>query len=1444
MKKFFLILTSICIVFCNVVSMNMTFARDTLPMYMIDSNSDSLVHLIDSEGELVYSEKFDNANLWNLNEKNAFINDSEKQFVRFRSTKKNIPVIAINEGSFENYDIITRVSFNELDLFGIYFDYADEDNNYLFKIYGRDKVIRLLKKNSNGQYDNLKSGSYYFKTGVEYQLKITCVNGNVKIYINDDMVISETVNQIARNKIGFYCLNSDVNILSFDVYKHKEAKLEAGNQKIEIYVSPDGSDSNNGSKEYPLQTIDAAKEKAEIPILSGNPVDIIFEEGTYFVNETISFTANDSGTPNAPVTYRAEEGKNVVFTGGKIIDKKYISPITNAEISNRVTDSALKHGVQIDLSKLEIDDAMWHIDGNLTAEQNDGAAIPVGIYLNDSKQSVSKWPNEGFNLIESVESTGGTLLSVWNGSAVFNDIKDVGGIFKYSEEKPSKWGELKEAFLVGYTGNDYFGQYAKIKSVDSAKQTIQLDGYTNYGLVEGHRWSVYNVPEEMDLPGEYYIDPYDEILYLYPEKDITDEDELMVMGMNAPIVSINGASYIDFSGITFEKTRGIGLNVENSSNININRCTIKHIGSSAVYISKCSDVTVDSCIIKDNDYSPVTIRKCGDLKTLTDANILICNNLIYNSSQEARNSTIQDDASSCGISYIRNTYSGSKCMPLISMSVDSYIGYNEMYNHIREAYDSGVIYQGRDLHMYDGKIEYNYVHDYGYVGDYASSYPANGIFMDDLQSGITIQHNIIVPNNTNNTAAIKIGGGTDNDVRFNTIANASNAVILEHRISDTIDNAIFGYNAWTDLTGQLEKEQIDVYSSQWQSKHPRLSAFIDKVNEQKKYVPDGNVLVDNIRSNCTQEDSLSSVQKKYSKSIEQSIDVTQYNDVFVDPEKQDYRVTTEAKEKYNLPDVLDESFDIDQIGSDIVVQTGTPFAMNYPENGAEDISIHDCWISWQKADYADEYFYEVASDKDFSNIVDSGRAVENRAKVNNLENGKDYYWRVSAKRLARRDMAHWQSISGVFTFKTIDVEPVKLTNLRNAILDLENTTEKINEGDEVGQQPEGTKRDAEELIQKSQALLAATNVKQEDIDAARNAIFEFTESLQKSMNTGYIGIDFSDKNTWRIQGNTPITASDPNMNISFENGQLDVRKAENSNESKILYENKIYPTSAALCFDLCIDNYADTWCGITIKQTNTDFIGYAVKRTSAYMLVIKKDVLELQRYNQTQQMGGIVATAANDVLDEGKYHSVQFGAIPTDDGIQVILNVDGKNIINYIDSEYPYYDNGYFTVVPMGEMQIHLKPSQNIPEGKVELPEVDTSTLEFLVNDDSICQKGEQWNKQLGGGYNNLDYYYTTSQESIPWSLVTKGYDTKYKLYFYNVKGNTDANVKVDISTLRNEEHLAIDTTGLPQGEWCYLADLDVATATIGVGGADIVFTPSGSGKFAMSALKLEKISE
>lgn len=106
-------------------------------------------------------------------------------------------------------------------------------------------------------------------------------------------------------------------ILSILLALFSSTSLIAG----DIWVSPQGNDQQEGSKDAPLRTIQQAVKQAREwrrlhdPRMNGG-IRIMLQQGVYPQEKTLFFRPEDSGTENSPTIIQAAEGVEAVISGG------------------------------------------------------------------------------------------------------------------------------------------------------------------------------------------------------------------------------------------------------------------------------------------------------------------------------------------------------------------------------------------------------------------------------------------------------------------------------------------------------------------------------------------------------------------------------------------------------------------------------------------------------------------------------------------------------------------------------------------------------------------------------------------------------------------------------------------------------------------------------------------------------------------------------------------------------------------------------------------------------------------------------------------------------------------------------------------------------------------------------------------------------------------------
>ena len=97
------------------------------------------------------------------------------------------------------------------------------------------------------------------------------------------------------------------------------------------FVSPAGNDANPGTLEKPFATLQRAQQAAR-----EKHGDVFLRGGTYYLPATLVFTAEDSGTKDAPVVFQNYQDEQPVISGGVRLENLDWQPYTNGIFQAKV----------------------------------------------------------------------------------------------------------------------------------------------------------------------------------------------------------------------------------------------------------------------------------------------------------------------------------------------------------------------------------------------------------------------------------------------------------------------------------------------------------------------------------------------------------------------------------------------------------------------------------------------------------------------------------------------------------------------------------------------------------------------------------------------------------------------------------------------------------------------------------------------------------------------------------------------------------------------------------------------------------------------------------------------------------------------------------------------------------------------------------------------------
>lgn len=617
---------------------------------------------------------------------------------------------------------------------------------------------------------------------------------------------------------------------------------------MEFYIAVNGNDTNPGTKESPFATpagalaaIRAAREHAQAQN-NISPVTVHIMAGEYRV-DGLHFDARDGGSARAPVLWQAEG--NVVFNGGMALDAARFGALT-ADEKARLHGDAKEKVVCADLSALGLSRADWGelcpIGSYHTARMYDGyKAQPMWceLFVDDRRQEIARYPDAGYLHTEEPvfegqgrEHQGKRKYSDPEWAVLRNPQTDIYRLDKETARRTAGWKTTDGAWVFGYPMYGWADMSAPVTRINAETGEMELAWVSLYGMKPHAPYYFYNIFEELDAPGEWYLDRETGRLYLYPDCDLVAADINLSL-TTKPILSSDGADYITFSGITFTGTRADAV-VFSGDHIKVENCTVKNVAGNAVVLTGNNN-TVIGCEIMHTGRGGVILTG-GDRNTLTPSGCTVEENHIHHIAEIFR--TYQPAVKLYGVGNLcrHNCIHDSAHMAIGFYGNNHIMEYNKIYEVCQIADDSGAIYAGRDYTISGNVVRYNYFHDMKSEAD--NHIGIFGMYCDDNLGGCTIVGNVF----EHCQSALLLHGG--HDMVF------SNNLIIGACPKSAVSVFFHAYGYWHDLDeGGTHGENLALVpwqSEVWRRAYPHLAEYLTWDPETEQRYPHYCTLSNNV----------------------------------------------------------------------------------------------------------------------------------------------------------------------------------------------------------------------------------------------------------------------------------------------------------------------------------------------------------------------------------------------------------------------------------------------------------------------------------------------------------------------------------------------------------------------------------------------------------------------
>ncbi|OGV66397.1 MAG: hypothetical protein A3K19_02290 [Lentisphaerae bacterium RIFOXYB12_FULL_65_16] len=525
-----------------------------------------------------------------------------------------------------------------------------------------------------------------------------------------------------------------------------------------FYVSPAGKDSWSGTlgapnaarTDGPLATLAGARDavralKAKGPLTQ--PVVVWLRGGKYYVTDPVVFGPQDSGTEPCPITYAAFPRETPELIGGR-----------------RVTGFQPADKGQLAVLLPEVKDGTWSFRS---------------LFVNGERQIRARYPN-----FTPGDPYRGGFLYAETLDGLPKGCKDAIGV-KPDVFKPA-WLSPGAELHIFQTGDcRAYMEILSLVSYDAGTGRLQLGGKEAVSLLlPGDRYTVQNVHEELDSPGEWYLNPQTGMLFYQPGPGFSSRAEVVaptlgrMLDLQGDAKSKQPVSYLRFFGLTFRCTdwalgegcAGYGMGSDgtifgrSAIGCAVENCTFTAIGKHAVSFHDGEGNRVAGCDISHTGGGGVMLMNSAR-NTVTDNHI----HHVGEAYKHTAGVILQGGGASENVVSHNAIHDTSRYgISMKGAGTANIIEFNFVQNTSLETYDTGSIEvtQGDRETLSGTKIRGNLVLDsVGYSSTYERpTFLSWGIYLDSFAGGYEVTDNVCA---RSCHGGIMLQGGKGNTVRNN-----------------------------------------------------------------------------------------------------------------------------------------------------------------------------------------------------------------------------------------------------------------------------------------------------------------------------------------------------------------------------------------------------------------------------------------------------------------------------------------------------------------------------------------------------------------------------------------------------------------------------------------------------------------------------------------------------
>ncbi len=597
---------------------------------------------------------------------------------------------------------------------------------------------------------------------------------------------------------------------------------------ITLHLSPNGHDTNPGTPDAPLATAAGARDRLRVLRRAGQlpAAGAVVEchAGCYRLDEPLALTAEDGGTAEAPVIYRAREGETVRLLGGRRLEPAAFTPVGDPPMLARLAPEARPHVRQCDLRHQGVTDLGAFVSRGFNRKAE---AAHLELFFNREPMTVAQWPDAG----QFTHITGFTkpIRDEWGA-----ETGDLSGGFTYAGDRPKRWAPSDDIWVHGYWAYDWANSYEHVRRLDPDCGVVETEGGLYY-FRKNQRFCFLNVLEELDQPGEFHVDRATGILYFWPPAAM-EEADILVSEIERPLITLDDVSHVRFEGLTLEAGRDCGIAVTGGEAVAVTGCLLRNLGTWGVTIKGGRQHTVAGCDITGTGDGGVSITG-GDRATLAPCDHAVVNCHIHHFARWSRCYVAGIGAGGVGMRFAHNLIHDAPHNAILFWGNDFLIENNEIYRVCLETGDAGAIYTGRDYTFRGNLVRRNFIHHMGGVG-----MGSMAIYNDDCVSGTQMLENIF----WRCQIGIMLGGGRDFVVDNNIFVECRPAIHADARGVD--DNPV-----WRNMLTNTMKKSLEAmrhHEPPYSVRYPEIAGVDPYYAKDGRVPPEHNQVSRNLCWKC------------------------------------------------------------------------------------------------------------------------------------------------------------------------------------------------------------------------------------------------------------------------------------------------------------------------------------------------------------------------------------------------------------------------------------------------------------------------------------------------------------------------------------------------------------------------------------------------------------------